>query len=238
MSKVVRNVHQIKTPKQKVSVILLTAGVSSGGKYLGNKSLLLMNNRRTLLENQIQTIHKVLPSAEIVLVSGFEAGRVMDMCEDHVICVENERYEETNTTKSLGMGLRAATGNKVIVIYGDVVFNSTAISKVDLDKSSLLYHDSNEHESVGCVINEFGHLENLMYGVGKHWIQIFSLVGKELDLLRSITWDKKNEKLLGFEAINKAISSGGSFSCITNKNIVALDIDNVQDFKKAKKIIL
>jgi hypothetical protein len=87
-------------------------------------------------------------------------------------------------------------------------------------------------------MNNSGNLENMMYGVGKQWIQIFSLVGRELEHMRGISWDRRNEKLLGFEAINKVVSNGGKFSCLCNKNIVAIDVDDIQDFKKAKKIIL
>ena len=238
MSKPIRNIHQIKGGKQKVSVIILAAGMTAGGKYLGNKSLLPLNTKKTILETQIETITKAIPNVEIVLVSGFESDRVMNHCGNNIICVENERYKETNTTRSLGMGLRAATADRVIVIYGDMIFNPITINRLDVNASTVLFNDSFDHTSVGCVVNDKGTLENLMYGVGKEWIQIFSLVGEELDRMRSICWDRRNEKLLGFEAINKIVSAGGTFSCLTNKNIVALDVDDIQDFKKAKKIIL
>lgn len=239
MSKPIRNVQPIKnTAKQKISVIILAAGMTSGGKYLGNKSLLPLTNKKTILETQIEAINKAFPNIEIVLVSGFEGDRVMNHCGNNVICVENERYKETNTTRSLGMGLRAATSDKVVVIYGDVVFNHIALNKLDTSSSTVLYNDTLDHPSVGCVINKEGKLENLMYGVGQEWIQIFSLVGRELEQMRGIAWDRRNEKLLGFEAINKVVSNGGKFSCLCNKHIVALDVDDIQDFKKAKKIIL
>lgn len=239
MSKPIRNIHSIKNAaKQKIGIIILAAGMTSGGKYLGNKSLLPLTNKKTILETQIDAINKAFPNTEIVLVSGFESDRVMDHCDNHIICVENERYKDTNTTRSLGMGLRASTSDKVVVIYGDVVFNHIALNKLDTNSSTVLFNDTLDHTSVGCVMNKAGNLENLMYGVGKEWIQIFSLVGRELEQMRAITWDRRNEKLLGFEAINKVVSNGGNFSCLCNKNIVALDVDDVQDFKKAKKIIL
>lgn len=239
MSKPIRNVHQIKNAgKQKISIIILAAGMTAGGKYLGNKSLLPLTNKKTILETQIEVITKVFSNSEIVLVSGFESERVMNHCGNNIICVENERFKDTNTTRSLGIGLRAATSDKVVVVYGDVVFNHTTLNKLDTNASTVLFNDVLDHTSVGCVINESGDLENLMYGVGKEWIQIFSLAGKELEQMRRISWDRRNEKLLGFEAINKIVSSGGNFSCLCNKNIVALDVDDMQDFKKAKKIIL
>ncbi len=234
MSQVIRNIQAIKkSGKQKVNVVILAAGGSTGS----SKSLLMLDNNKTILETQLEIIYKAIPNAEVVLVTGFDADRVMNKFGNELICVENERYEETNTTRSLGIGLRACTYDKVVVIYGDVLFNHHALNKLELEESSTLYNEVVKHETTGCVIHN-GKLENLMYGVGKQWIQIFSLVGRELSIAKKLSWDRRNEKLLGFETINKIIDSGGKFQCIYNKNIIANDVDTVRDFKKIRGIVL
>ncbi len=224
MSQVIRNIQAIKkSGKQKVNVVILAAGGSTGS----SKSLLMLDNNKTILETQLEIIYKAIPNAEVVLVTGFDADRVMNKFGNELICVENERYEETNTTRSLGIGLRACTYDKVVVIYGDVLFNHHALNKLELEESSTLYNEVVKHETTGCVIHN-----------GKLWIQIFSLVGRELSIAKKLSWDRRNEKLLGFETINKIIDSGGKFQCIYNKNIIANDVDTVRDFKKIRGIVL
>ncbi len=154
-----------------------------------------------------------------------------------IIKIENERYEDTNVCRSIGMGLRAATTNRVLIIYGDLVFNSATLN-VKFNKGSSLIVDSNTmtDNEVGCTIMN-GLVEQVLYELPNKWAQISFFVDKELEMLKKIVWNPDNERLYGFEAINQIIDGGGKFRAIIPNGIRVNDIDSSKDIPIAQSII-
>ena len=89
---------------------------------------------------------------------------------------------------------------------------------------------------VGCVVNDSGYLEHMMYDLPLKWNQMIYLEGKELEYFKDLAYNKKNKKLFGFEIINKVIEKGGKIKCIQNDKIKVIDIDTSKDIAKAAKI--
>jgi len=142
--------------------------------------------------------------------------------------------------RSIGMGLRVLSAcPKVIIVYGDLVFNSATLKDIKLTESSIIVTNQEMGEGeVGCIINKKQKLTNLMYDLPNKWGQIAVFVGKELELLKQLCWDDKNYTKFGFEIINQIINKGGRFQCIQNPNIKIVDIDSSKDIQKAKEILL
>ena len=92
-------------------------------------------------------------------------------------------------------------------------------------------------EEVGCIINDKGYLEHMMYDLPKKWNQILYLTGKELEKFKKISWDTKNKTIFGFEAINKLIQSDNKIKCIDDPKAIVIDIDTSKDLERAKGII-
>jgi len=223
-----------------IGVIIPAAGMGRRMKSYGPKPLIQIGNS-TIIKNQISLLQTYIGSTALVLVCGFKATTLMNETPQYILKIENERYEETNVARSIGLGLRViATASKVIVIYGDLVFNSATIKSLDLEQSSIVVAgpDMGENE-VGCIIDhEHQQLSNLMYDLPYKWGQIAIFMGKELELLKHLCWDEKNYTKFGFEIINQILYKGGSFKCIQNPNIKIVDIDNSKDIEKAKEILL
>ena len=73
-----RNVKSIKTTKENnnLSIVIPIAGAGSKTKSFGPKSLL--NIRGTaLIERQLNIIYDVYPTAEVILVVGFEYQKII-----------------------------------------------------------------------------------------------------------------------------------------------------------------
>ena len=91
-------------------------------------------------------------------------------------------------------------------------------------------------EEVGCIIDDNGFLQNMMYDLPNKWAQIAVFKGQELKLLKQLCWDKKNFHKFGFEIINEIIDKGGSFTCLNNRKCKVIDIDTSKDIERAKEI--
>tara|TARA_R110002020_G_scaffold464684_1_gene685567 strand:+ start:8234 stop:8917 length:684 start_codon:yes stop_codon:yes gene_type:complete len=225
--------------KEKINVIIPAAGIGRRMKSYGPKPLIKIGNS-TIIKNQINLLQTYIPDINIVLVCGFKAERLMNETPPNILKVENELYQDTNVVRSIGMGLRVVgSTSKVMVVYGDLVFNSAAIKNIPLTKSCIVTTDQGMgDEEVGCVIDKHNKLTNLMYDLPSKWGQIALFVDKELELLKQLCWDEKNSTKFGFEIINQIMDKGGSFTCVYDKNIKIVDIDSSKDILKAKEILL
>jgi len=231
-----RNVAPIKNPKHKYSVIILAAEIGTRTKSWGNKSLLPINNTTTLIQHQLTIINKVFSSPEIILVTGFEADKVMNNTPYGIIKIENEKYEETNGIRNLGLGLRACTTNKVIVINGDALFNEATLGNAKFSNKSVVLVDNkikNNSEDVGCTIDN-NKIEYMMYGLEHPWQHILYLTGDELKAIHNIAWNKNKANLFIWEAINHIILAGGQFTAQYPEEMRVLNIKSSTEIQKLK----
>ena len=218
-----------------IDIVIPAAGMGKRMKSYGPKALIQIGKNKNIIQKQIAQIKKVLPVNRIILVAGFEAAKLMNEVPSDVICIENERYEETNVIRSLGMGLRA-TEKDVLVIYGDLVFNDKALEALNLNKScTIVGNDIMDASEIGCSMNK-DEIKHMMYDLDTKWSQITFYRGKELGLLKKHCWSTDNERMFGFEIINKILESGGYIKGIEEKGIQVIDVDNSKDITKVKTI--
>ena len=230
MNNAVRNVYKLKDDR-KYSIIIPSAGLATRMKAYGPKSLIEIGGK-TILQRQLDWIKKNFPNGEIILVGGFKADSLFNNTPDNLIKVENERFEETNVVRSIGLGLRVCKTDNVIIINGDLFFKNIKLtfpSQSSIIISEYLMSDN----EVGCVINDHT-LAHIMYDLKPKWSQIMYLVGEELKIFQEMAWDRKNEKRYSFELLNDIVDKGYSINCISPKGFWCNDIDSIKDIKILK----
>ena len=237
MANATRNIAATKAPRKnkKYSIVIPAAGAGTRMLTYGAKSLIKLQSGHTVLSKQIGLIDKIFPQYEIVLVTGFQAERVMNAAPNHIIQIQNPYYEDTNVVYSIGLGLRAATTDNVIILYGDLVFNYEAL-RVPFDhESALIVCDTMKADEVGCVINN-GMIHQVFYGLPNKWAQISYFTGSALAALRKQAWDIGNKKCFAFEIINNMLDKNIPIRALTPKNAHAIDIDTSKDIERANQI--
>ena len=234
--------HNIKTPSNlmKYSIIIPAAGIGTRMRSYGPKSLLKLTPTLDIITNQINIINNTFLNKEIILITGFEAAKVMNKTPNDIIKIENERYEETNIVRSIGMGLRAATTDNIIIIHGDLVFNQIFLNQCVFSTHSTIVMDRQNgkmgKDEIGCtILND--KVEHFCYNLQPKWAQVSFFVKKELKLLQSIVWNKEKERLFSFEALNEIITKGGKLYPLFIKKGVVIDIDSSKDLNMARQII-
>ena len=111
-----------------LSVIIPAAGTGHRMKSYGPKCLLPISTTQTIIENIIKNVKKGYPNSEITTVVGFEADRVIKTIPKGVRIIENQFYSETNVVESLRLALNSITNTRVLIIYGDLIFNTKSKS--------------------------------------------------------------------------------------------------------------
>lgn len=125
----------------RTQVVILAAGM---GTRLGGdvpKPLTKLAEGRTILAQQIDNVRAVFgDDVAITVVVGFRKELIMQV-EPSVSFVYNDRYDRTNTNRSLLQALRASADGGVVWMNGDVVFDPTVLTRlrsaIDADQSII-----------------------------------------------------------------------------------------------------
>jgi len=229
--------HKIKAEqKDSLTVIIPAAGEGRRMKSYGPKPLIDLG-KCNILQRQVNIIEKVLGSVDFIIVAGFECDKLMDSCPEYFIKLENENYSITNVCRSLSIALRSVKTQRVLIVYGDLVFNEQALSKMDFSTSSTSATiDQERNNEVGCIFDSEKNITHMMYDLDIKWNQIIYLQGRELEIFKRQCQNRKNKKKFGFEIINKVVDAGGKIKCIVDKSIKVIDIDTSKDLIRASNI--
>ena len=225
-----RNIYKLKDDR-KYTIIIPSAGLATRMKAYGPKSLITINNK-TILQRQLEWIKKNFINNEIIIIGGFKANDLFDNTPEHLIKIENERFADTNVVRSIGLGLRACNTDHVIIINGDLYFKNIKIAFPVYSSIIIAQYLMSDNE-VGCIIND-NNLTHIMYDLQPKWSQIMYLTGQELEIFKTMCWDKKNEKKYSFELLNDIVDLGYKINCINPKNFWCNDIDSIKDIKILK----
>lgn len=110
-------------------IVILAAGMGSRlGRSLP-KSLTVLNDGRTIMQQQVENVRAAFDDARITTVVGYKADHIIDAFPENTY-VYNDEYDVTNTSKSLLRALRASKPGGVLWMNGDVVFHPGLLARV------------------------------------------------------------------------------------------------------------
>lgn len=215
-----------------ISVAILSAGVGSKIRSYEPRSLLKIQNKN-LIYHQIDTIKNFFNKPEIITVVGCHANKIIKKTRTKTHIVENQLYNETNSSESLRLAFNNAYNKNFMFIHGDILFNNRCLD-VDYSKSFIIV-DSNkmikDHEVGITSVND--KLSIMSYGLPKKWAQIAFFTGQEYKILTNIfnKFEKKEKKKLSFEIINEIIERGGILHCYEPHGMQIKEIDRIKDIQ-------
>lgn len=207
-------------------------------RSFGPKAL-LRAGQETVLQRQIRLVRSVWPSPDVVVVLGSQSERVRKTLPRGVRAVLNPEPETTSVTRSIGLGLEAATHPRALVLYGDLVFNTAAVemfTRVSPDVSAVLVAScvgDYVKNAVGlCYAGRFaGHFS---YGLSHTWQHMIYLAPGDKELFQAHALDYKNRKLLGHEILNKMVETGSKFLTVSSSAARVSKIDSGKDWETIK----
>jgi choline kinase len=147
-------------------IVILAAGMGSRLGRALPKPLTELSDGRSIMQQQRDNIHAAFGTGvKITTVVGYRAETIIDAFPDATY-VHNERYDQTNTSKSLLRALQATGKKSVLWMNGDVVFDplvlGRAISLIEQDHSFVTVNTAKvSDEEVKYTIDETGHIAEL-----------------------------------------------------------------------------
>lgn len=110
-----------------MKIVILAAGI---GSRLGNpfpKPLTPLNNGKTIMGMQMESLENQFHIDDIHVVVGFKKNLIMERFPE-VMYIYNAFFDRTNTSKSLLKALRKNRNNSVLWLNGDVVFDGELLT--------------------------------------------------------------------------------------------------------------
>lgn len=224
-----------------MAVVILTAGQGKRMKSYGPKSLIELRRGETVLSRQIGILSKRFPLADIIVVAGFDADKIYRHVPKFVRMVVNEYHEETNVVRSLDLGLKACIAERVLLVYGDLVFNDKTFADAPTEESWALIDPPTQGKtqlnSLEVGVTLFNHeVTRFAYGLDVKWGQIVFLCGAELQLGRRLASEKDRHRCFGFELLNAVLDKGGRLVSHSPRGMKLAEIDCSKDIEIAKRI--
>tara|TARA_Y100000356_G_scaffold39633_1_gene30639 strand:- start:2385 stop:3089 length:705 start_codon:yes stop_codon:yes gene_type:complete len=213
-----------------ITVIIPVAGMGHRMKSYGPKCLLQANQKETILEKTISNIKREYPFSDIIVVAGFESNKVISSLPHYVRIVENSSFEETNIVESIRLGINAAANKKLLIVYGDLIFNVYSIRDLTNNGTCVIIDSKSrfKDDEVGVTIVK-DKVTTFAYGLEKKWSQIAYFEGEDFDMLKKLCSNKKRSRLYPFEIFNMMIESGVKIKAIEPKRMTIKEIDSLKD---------
>ena len=236
MSRFITNIRKKSVQNEQsdgISVAILSAGCGSKIKSYEPRSLLKTGNGQSIIDQQLDTIGNFFVKPEIITVVGCYANKIIKKIKGKCRIVENQIYEETNSSESMRLALNNSTMLNFMFIHGDIVFdynclNVEYINSFIIVDSKKMIKDS---EIRVTIVND--KVSIMSYGLPIKWAQIAFFTGKELKILNNIfqRFEEKDRKKLSFEIINEVIANGGVFNCYEPSKMKIKEIDTIKDIE-------
>jgi len=218
------------------------------GSRLGRslpKPLTELSDGRTIMRQQHDNIRAAFgDTARITTVVGYRAETIIDAFP-HVDYVHNDRYDQTNTSKSLLRALKATGRGGVLWMNGDVVFDprvlGRAIEFIERDQSFVTVNTAKvSDEEVKYTVTAEGYIKQLSKtvkgGIGEAvGINYISSADKRALIAQLGRVDDQDYFERGLEL---AIAENGLLlEPLDISDLYAVEIDFAEDLERANQYV-
>ncbi len=225
--------------------VILAAGMGSRLGRALPKPLTELLDGRTILRQQVENVRTAFGGdAQLSIVVGYKLEHVIDS-QPGARYIYNERYDQSNTSKSLLRALRASGPGGVLWMNGDVVFDPRILQRVspliEQDRSFVAVNTARvAEEEVKYRVGEDGYVTELSKtvknglgeAIGINFVSSFDKAA----LIRQLRRVDRNDY---FErGIELAIGENNMRVLpVDVSDLYAVEIDFVEDLEHANQLL-
>ena len=220
-----------------MKAVILAAGIASRLRPLTDTTpkCLLKIGERCLLERAFDALIQN-GFDEFIIVTGYRQQQIVDFLqtrypERKVTFIYNDRYESTNNIYSLWLTRPYADEEEVLLLDSDIVFDPQIVAKLlGSDKADALA--LNRHELGAEEIKVIADGESI--GIEKMSATYTKALFQELETMITV---EGLDNIFYERAFERLIPQGYSFYVIDTTEFFSAELDTVEDFQQAQKLI-
>ena len=197
-----------RKPIDDTTFIILASAPVPGNKRAGPVPLIKWEDS-PIIDYQLQSIFSVSENPEIIVVCGYESGKLYRRKLPGIRYVENQLFEMTNDAEDFRLGLNNITTEKCCVIDGGTIPTAKTLSYLIGRKTScaLYYHEETD-ENIGMNIDDDSMISDFKYSARKKHTGVTILSQDSIRACRYIMYKNDYKKLFMFEILQKSIETG------------------------------
>ena len=223
-----------------MKVVILAAG---RGTRLGKaypKTLTSLKDGKSILSHQIDGLCQYVNIRDIFVVVGYKKELIMDAFPD-LSYIDNDRYNETNTSQSLSIALNHIADEDILWLNGDIVFDHRVIGRLLKHGKSCMAVNTAQvgEEEVKYQTNEMGYVIEISKEVGNpegESVGIHNIPAKEVPILIKYLSDCKDQDYFE-KGLELAIQDGLEVSPIDISDLSCIEIDFPEDLDSVNKML-
>lgn len=198
-----------------IDVIILGDKYQKGKKSKGCPAL-ITQDKKTIIEHQIDNLNKTLLNYNIHYVSGFEEDKLKLFLDKNklthrVNIISNKQFDIFNESYSLALALeniKIRTG--VLVLSGYYIPRSYHIKNIEKSIDQSLVFIDHKKTKLGCVVNNHM-VENIFFDLDNYIQDMFFIKNSDILKIKKLLITQKYNNAFIFELINSAIDIGCFF---------------------------
>jgi len=223
-----------------MKVVILAAG---RGTRLGKaypKTLTSLKDGKSILSHQIDGLCQYVNIGDIFVVVGYKKELIMDAFPD-LSYIDNDRYNETNTSQSLLIALNHIADEAILWLNGDIVFDHRVIGRLlEHGKSCMAVNTAQVgEEEVKYQTNEMGYvieISKVVCNPEGESVGIHNIPAKEVPILIKYLSNCKDQDYFE-KGIELAIQDGLEVSPIDISDLSCIEIDFPEDLDSVNKML-
>ena len=226
-----------------MDAIILAAGIGTRFGHPYPKALAKLDTGQSIMQHQIEGLRRYIELHKIYVVVGFEKELIMEALPE-LIFIYNDRFDTTNTSKSLLQGLQKTRshGCDVLWINGDVVFDHRVIARIKNFNGSCMAVNVGPvgDEEVKYLTSDDGAIsevsKTLLEGLGEA-LGVNKIAGKDISVL--IKHLEQCDDFDYFEkGIETAIEDGLHIFPVGVSDLLCTEVDFPEDLQRVNKELI
>ncbi|MBR6120937.1 MAG: phosphocholine cytidylyltransferase family protein [Prevotella sp.] len=234
--------------------VILAAGMAKRLRPLTDErpKCLLTVGERTLLQ---RTVDGLIDAGftELVVVTGYRQQMIRDFLTEHypsltIHFIDNPDYAHNNNIFSLWLTRPYTEGKDFLLLDSDILFDPSIIPAVLKSEGSALAVNRHElgEEEIKVIVDNTKHVVEISkvcsisdamgesVGIEKMTADYSAALFKEL---RQMIEDEGLIDIFYERAFERLIPQGHTFSVVDTTEFFSIELDTVEDFENAKKLI-
>lgn len=220
----------IKDKNSNICFILYGSRFNINMKSFGPKQFYRNYYQHSLLSIQIQSILDSYPSAEIILVIGQEADKIIRVKDNRLRIIENQLHQNSNECEDIRLALNNTSYDRIVLINSDLYFNKYAIQ--NLISPCLICDSRNQLNKYELGVNiQNDYVVSIDFQKEIKWCNIVYLENDSLRRFKNLC-NRNNYKLFLFEILNQVIFQDVKFLYLDQPNMRVFKVDTPDNYRK------
>ena len=223
-----------------MKVIILAAGKGTRlGKALP-KTLTPLIDGKSILSHQIDGLSQYVKIRDIFIVVGYKKDVIMEAYQN-LSYIENDNYNETNTSQSLLIALNQLSDEDILWLNGDIVFDHRVIGRLLKYRESCLAVNTAKvgNEEIKYRTNEMGYVIEISKEIENpegESVGIHNIPAKAVPILIKHLSNCEDQDYFE-KGLEFAIQDGLEVSPIDISDLNCIEIDFPEDLDSVNKML-